>query len=95
MLQFPISGIDENPRNPLYVSVDVAPCISFPTNDVRFPFESYFEDEDNSEEFLLKFAFTEHKEIFLVPFRYDKPSRTKKLERRVYFTVTSFESLSR
>ena len=77
MLEFLINGIDENP---LYVAVDIAPCISFPTNDVSYPFESYIEDEDNSVEFLSKFAFTENKEIFLVPFTYDETIKDEESE---------------
>ena len=77
MLQFLISGID---GNPLYVSVDIAPCISFPTNDISYPFESYIEDEDNSVEFLSKFTFTEYKEILLVPFRYNETIKNEETE---------------
>ena len=74
MLEFLINGIHENS---LYVSVDIAPYISFPTNDVSYPFESYIEDEDNSVEFLSKFTSTENKNIFLVPFRYHETIKDK------------------
>lgn len=74
MHEFLINGIHENS---LYVSVDIAPYISFPTNDVSYPFESYIEDEDNSVEFLSKFTSTENKNIFLVPFRYHETIKDK------------------
>ena len=77
MLEFLVNGIEKEPH---YVSIDIAPSITFPdSDDFLFPYEQYINNEDHSVKFFSKFAIGDlaKKDILLVPFYFDKHSKTE------------------